>query len=317
MTQTERNGSPAPWFPTWRGEASAWECDELGHLNMRHYPAKAEEARQFFFAHLGLPDAFRARAPSTVQARRIEVRYLAEARPGARLHIETGLVELGETTAVLLHRMLHADGRPAATLREEVSHIYRRTGAAFAWPRRLRERAEVVCLPQGARAGAGRGLVPLPVRAPNREALEALGADPIARGVFRADEANAQGRVRAMALFGRVSEGVGGFARAWPDIAAAHRRGEAHINGVLLEIAFYFHRRPEPGQAFEIWSGVARAGTKVRTLVHNIVDAATGESFASAEAVAALFDLQSRRIVEPDAGAMAELRANVVEGLTP
>ena len=28
----------------WRGNANTWECDELGHLNVRFYMAKAQEA---------------------------------------------------------------------------------------------------------------------------------------------------------------------------------------------------------------------------------------------------------------------------------
>ena len=47
------------FMKTWAGECSAWECDGLGHLNMRHYLTKAQQARQMFFIHNGLHDAFK------------------------------------------------------------------------------------------------------------------------------------------------------------------------------------------------------------------------------------------------------------------
>ena len=54
---------------TWAGECAAWECDELGHLNMRHYVGKFSQARAFLFIQLGLVNAFKARALSTVRVK--------------------------------------------------------------------------------------------------------------------------------------------------------------------------------------------------------------------------------------------------------
>ena len=69
------------FLKTWAGECSAWECDGLGHLNMRHYMTKAMQARQMFFIRAGLHEAFKADAFSTVRVTDFHIKYLGEARP--------------------------------------------------------------------------------------------------------------------------------------------------------------------------------------------------------------------------------------------
>ena len=54
------------FMKTWAGECSAWECDGLGHLNMRHYMTKTQQARQMFFIHNGLHGAFKKNALTTL-----------------------------------------------------------------------------------------------------------------------------------------------------------------------------------------------------------------------------------------------------------
>ena len=210
------------WLESWRGEAVAWECDELGHLNMRHYIAKAREARQFLFIHLGLHHGFRLGAPSGVHSKTVETCYLREARPGARLSIRSGVTRLGEVDAEVLHVMEHADGSRAATIRETVVHVARRTGEPFPWPRRLREAVELVDGSDAKPRGLPEGTVP---NAPARATLERLGASRVGAGVFRADEADVFGRVMPHSVQGRVSESVGNFRGGWPE---AFRPGGAY-----------------------------------------------------------------------------------------
>ena len=42
----------------WVGGVNTWECDEMGHLNVRHWVAKSMEALAGLAAALGMPDAF-------------------------------------------------------------------------------------------------------------------------------------------------------------------------------------------------------------------------------------------------------------------
>ena len=307
------------WIESWRGEAVNWECDELGHLNMRHYAAKVEEARQFLFIHLGLAHAFRPEHPSTVRTRGLTLCYLKEARPGARLSIRSGVVELGETSATLAHVMEHHDGTPAATYLETVDHIYLPDSRTFPWPARLREawtsaKVEPECRP--------RGLYNVAVKAPTLSQLEAMGAERIGAGVFRANEADGFGRLRPMAYLGRWTESVGNFHTGWPEmygdegLYAQYRTGEARLSGVLLELRVHIHREAEPGQAFVALTALTRAEVNTRNFIHHLVDPVSGRSYASAEATSALIDLQARRLVKTEPDMLDTLRARLVPEMT-
>ena len=39
-----RRSGMTEWATLWQGTANAWECDEMGHMNVRFYAAKVEEA---------------------------------------------------------------------------------------------------------------------------------------------------------------------------------------------------------------------------------------------------------------------------------
>jgi len=178
-----------PMIKTYAGEAVQWECDELGHLNMRHYMGKVQQARQFFFLKLGLTQSFKIDAASTVRPKRFTIRYLKESRPGARIFIETGLLSLDENSAELVHIMTHMDGQVSAAITETVEHIYLRTGHAFGWPKRAIEHAQDYRVPRPD-ISLPRGLPPsnLAPLAPSKATLIAHKAVPIGRGVFQPAE---------------------------------------------------------------------------------------------------------------------------------
>jgi acyl-CoA thioester hydrolase len=53
----------------WRGGVAAWEADEMGHLNVGFYVAKAMEALAGLAAELGMPRAFAPAAEATLVVR--------------------------------------------------------------------------------------------------------------------------------------------------------------------------------------------------------------------------------------------------------
>ena len=137
--QRRRKPLMSEMIETYRGEALAWEADELGHMNMRYYFAKSAQARAAFFGQLHLPSAFKARALSTLVATRQHIKYHKEVRPGVGMAIKTGILSLSETDIVLVHMITQSPQKLAATVVETLSHISVRTGRAFAWPKRVHE----------------------------------------------------------------------------------------------------------------------------------------------------------------------------------
>ena len=294
---------------TYAGEAVNWECDELGHLNMRHYMTKVHQARQFFFINLGLVNSFRADADSTVRVSEFTIRYLKESRPGARLRIETGLLSLGETEAELVHIMTHFDGTISAAITEKVDHIYLRTGNAFAWPSRVKSAAEsklaerpAAALPRGL---PDENLAPL---APRRDVLIEHGATQIGAGVFQPAEFDIFGAVTPHAILGRVTESVGNFYALWPEIHDGLYSGGT-TSGALLELRCHIHNRATAGEALEVYSSVQGANPYTRQAAHHLVDPVSGESWASLTGSACLFDLETRKLIKTPKDQVARLNA--------
>jgi len=300
---------------TYAGEAVNWECDELGHLNMRHYMTKVHQARQFFFIHLGLHNGFRADADSTVRVRDFTIRYLKESRPGARLRIETGLLSLSGNQANLVHLMKHFDGTISAAITETVDHIYLRTGQPFKWPSRVRDAAKKWRVERPA-ATLPRGLpkesqTPL---APSKMDLETLGAAHIGAGVFQPAELDVFSCVTGQALLGRITESVGNFYALWPEIHDGLYSGGS-ISGALLELRCFIHHHATAGEALEIFSAIQSANPYTRQAAHHIVNPITGQSWASVLASGCLFDLETRKLLKTPHEQVEALNARAITAL--
>lgn len=74
----------------WGGGVNTWECDEMGHLNVRFWVAKALEGLGGLAARLGMPRAFSTGAEATLVVREKHMRFLREARAGAALIMKIG-----------------------------------------------------------------------------------------------------------------------------------------------------------------------------------------------------------------------------------
>lgn len=301
----------------WRGAVNAWACDELGHMNVRFYLAKASEAVANLAEAAGLNPVQRPDASATLIPRDIHIRFLAEAHPGAPLFIEGGLLAHDETTATALLVMRHAgDGRPAASFRIVMGHASPKNGRDFPWPRRFAARADSLHadLPEFA-APRGLSLVTGPTSASLARA-DTLRLAAIGCGRFGAPEMDGFGWLRPEFFLGRISDSVVNFATAFPEEWAMHaeRNGE-RLGSALLECHIRPHRWPRTGDGFVVRSGLKSAGPRVRNLVHWVLEPATGLPWWSMEGVAAPMDLDTRRMRDVPQHVQAKLAAACIEGL--
>jgi len=271
---------------TWTGEAEAHECDALGHLNMRHYLYKAQQARQMFIMMLGLPSAFTSGHPSSVKFMDAHIQYKAESRPGELLRIETGLLEITDNSMRLLHVIRHLSGAVSASIIEKVEHVYLPTGASFAWPKRVKEAAQSykVDIPNFA---APRSLDPLiDNKIPTQTELESWGVKAIGRGVFQSREEDMFGRIMGAAVLGRASDCVAHYKGGWPE-AHDEKWAKGNVMGILLETHFACLKPMKAGQPFLFYSAIKSVNKRTRNLVHHMIDPFTGLALARMEAVAA------------------------------
>ena len=144
-----------PGVEIWRGGVNTWDCDEMGHMNVRFYVSRAMEGLAGLAAELGLPHAFSPYANATLVVREQHIRFLREAHAGAALHMLGGVIAISDTEARLLQLLVHtATGQLAASFQTTVAHVTPREGEAFAWPGVVHRRAEAlkVAVPPQAQA---------------------------------------------------------------------------------------------------------------------------------------------------------------------
>lgn len=306
-----------PGVEIWRGGVNTWDCDEMGHMNVRHYVVRAQEGLIGLAAELGLPGAFSPHANATLLVKEHHIRFLREAHAGAPLTMLGGVIEMSETDARLLQLLIHpATGELAATFQTTVIHATPREGQPFPWPRIARERAEalMVEVPEKARARS----IDLSPFAPTASLAraDALKLPRIGLGGLLPTDCDVYGRMRAEQFIGRVSDGIGAFIHPFRDLVVEHAEHRPQrMGGAVLEYRIAYLAWPRIGDRIDIRSGLVGTDARTMRVVHWMLDPATGEPWGTSEAVAITFDLDARKVVPVSDAARAALARFEVPGL--
>lgn len=313
----KRVSETPPPLETWRGCCNAWDCDEMGHMNVRHYVGRWSEGLAALAASLGLPRAFAAEASDTIIPVDQHIRFLAEARAGDPLAMRAGVLAHGETDATIYQELRHADGRLAATYVTRVQHVDAVELRPFAWSQRTRPLlAQFACKAPAESQARSIALDAVPAADASLARAEALGMPTTGRGLVQRSELDAFGRARPDLFIGRISDAAPNIFAAWRAEAAQAAGGGERFGGAVVEYRVVYRGWPRDGALIEIRSGVVEVAEKFQRLVHWALDPVSGAAYATAEAVALTFDLRTRKAVAPDAARRAALAERIVPGLT-
>ncbi|MEO8811662.1 MAG: thioesterase family protein [Caulobacteraceae bacterium] len=309
---------PATPLEVWRGGVNTWECDEMGHMNVRFYVARAMEGLVGLAAGFGLPGAFRANASATLLVREQHIRFMREALARAPLHMTAGVLDLGENEARILQLLYHSNtGEIAASFVTVVAHVTARDERPFPWSQRTRALARTLAavVPPGA-GPRGLGTAPATSRADGTLADE-LGLMRLGAGAIGPEECDIFGRMRPEVFIGRVADNVPRLAGVFRDPAAAVAPDRpASMGGAVVEYRLLHTAWPRAGDRFEIRSGMAAVDARTQRLVHWMIDPASGRAWGSAEALAVSFDLATRKVVEIGDADRTRLARFIVPGLS-
>lgn len=301
----------------WRGNANAWECDELGHLNVRGYAARAMEAAADLAERLGMHEAGSPRATAILSPRRMHIRFSAEVRPGAPQVIEGAVTGRGEhwLEAALIMRNA-ATGSVSAGFRLILDHMSPRSRRTFPFPRRFDAAIDTLA-GEAPPETAPRGLpAKLRTGAPTPAQAASMGLEATGRGRIRAGDVDVFGRMRPELLLGKVSDSAVHFSRGFPELWAAHAAGDASKVGVaLLECRIDVYAYPRAGDGYVMRSGLIAAGEKVRRLIHWLYDPSTGAPLWSVEGIACGMDLETRALLPASGPTLAALESAVIPEL--
>ncbi len=296
----------------WRGSVNTWECDAMGHLNVRFYVARAVEGLVGLAGALGMDGAFRAGADTTLLIKEQHIRFLREARPGAALHMLAGVASMGDDEARVLQLMIHSlTGELAATFQTVISHVTGREGRAFPWSTRTLARARTLMMVVPDRA-APRSVSLAPVRcAANLADADRMGLVRLGSGAFGANDVDSFGRMRPEIFIGRVSDGVPRLREVLGDPGDQ----PANVGGAVVEYRLIHLEWPRAGDRFEIRSGLVGLAGNAQRIIHWMLDPVSGRAWGSAEAIAVRLDLQARRMIPMDETARSVASAAIVPGL--
>lgn len=301
-----------PMLEVLRSGVDLWDCDQMGHMNVRHYFGRVRDGLHGLALELGLPlDELRA-AGQRLEVRTQHVRFLGEMRVGTPYTVWAGVLDASrEALRVLFEIRFVGEPRLAATSVVELELVQLSDGARLDWPAAALERAGqyTTQLPEHGRI---RGVSSGPARpAPGYAQAVSLGMVGASLGPVRAADCDADGRMTESAFMGRIAEGIGHFFRR---IQPSGIRPNG-IGGAALEYRFVYHQRPRPDDVVEVRSGLMGMSRKAFQLCHWIFDRRTQQCLASSEAVAVSFDLSTRKSVEIPDATRALMQTHVLDGI--
>ena len=302
------------------GSANTWECDEMGHLNVRFYVRRAMEGLGLLALRLGMGGIFRTDARATLTPLDQHIRFLKEVRAGAPLTMVGGVLEWSVDGGVIYQELRHGDGTPAASFRTVVAHASPKSLMPFPWPKRMHADLEALkCALPAHGAARSIDLSVVPAIATLSRA-DSLGIQQVGAGIVAPEDCDGAGRMRPELVIGRVSDAVPNLLSGWRTAvgkAAAHADGQPLAAGAaVLEYRLAYRRWPKIGDGVVVGSGVIDVQAKTHRLGHWLLDPLSGEAWATCEAVAVVFDLKARKAIAPAAAQRKALEALIVPGLT-
>ena len=295
-----------------RSSVTPWECDQMGHLNVRHYFGRANDGVALLLAELGLGPARLRKDGAVLRASDQHVRFVRELRPGTAYVMRSGVVA---ATADLLRSYQELSIKPnndlSASMQTETALIDVASGARRSFPEHLAKlslpiRSEIP--PHGEPRGIPRDA---PKPPPTRKQAIDRGLIGAFLGPVQPEDCDAYGVMREAGMMARVSDGMAHFFMALRDGPRPHGLG-----GAALEYRFVFRTWPRRGDLLEVRTGLKSVGKKTSNFCHYIFDVETGECAATAEAVSVSFDLQTRKSVEIPDDVRTAMQQHVIAGLS-
>lgn len=303
----------------WRGLANQWDCDEMGHMNVRVYVEKAMEGLAVFAAAIDMPHAYRLNTPSTLLPVDQHIRFMREALPGQPLTMIAQVLEVGESDAVIYQEMRHHDGVPAAAFRTRINHAEAKLGKPFPWSARSRSALESL-MGAAPRETAPRSIDPTgplrPLDEATLAAAEAVNAPEIGLCAVPPAHCDLNGRMKAEWHLGRISDSVPNLLHDWRRRVAEAAGEGVRAGAAVLEYRLVYRRWPRAGDRLSIRTSLGEMDEKTHSLIHWVMDPEAGLPWATAEARAATLDIDRRKLIPAMKAQMAELARLAPPGLS-
>lgn len=304
----------------WRGSVEAWECDEMGHMNVRFWVRRALDGLMLMATDLGCARAFASEATASLLPVRQHIRFLKEARQGVPLFFRGGVVSLSETEVTFYGEIIHSlDGAIGATFLTTMAHVEAKTGKAYPWPERASALAAGMKVDVPSHGSPRSIPFDTPTTLFDSATLLARGFQQVGLSAVRIEDVDVFNRLYPEGMIGRVSTGVPNLMTAWREETTAELSAQdgqpRRAGAAVLEYRLDYLAWPSAGDFVAVYSGVADVAEKTNTLKHVLTHPITGEVFCICEAVAVTFDLVARKVIAIPPQARAKLEARLIRPL--
>jgi len=299
--------------PLLRSSVQTWECDDMGHMNVQFYVAKANEGLTVLAHHMGFGPTQARAAHAVLLPREHHIRFHREQRPGAPLTLEGGITGRdGDVLKVYEELTNSASGTVAATINADVILADAETRQPMALPGVMDE-AIANMMTDVPQHGQPRGLtMGPPVGTPTLAQAEEMGLVYTWQGVVKPSQCTPQGFMSQQHFMGLVSDSI-------PNLLSQtrgdDRSNDPNIGGAALEYRFVYRSWPRERDILTLRSGLKQVGPKTYTWAHWMFDLETGKAVATAEAVAVTLDLVARKAIGIPDAMRAHLESQLVEGI--
>jgi acyl-CoA thioester hydrolase len=312
------SANPKTMREYWRGSAEAWECDEMGHMNVRYWVRHCLDGVMVLAEDIGCGGAFATGATATLVPTRQHIKFMREARAGAPLFSRGGIVSLTETEITFYTEIVHTfSGEIGATFITTLAHIDAKTGKTFPFPARVaslsdKHKVEIPAHGQPRSISLDGDLASGTI-----ETAVATGFRFLGQAGVRNDEVDLFDRLYPEGMIGRVSNAMPNFLAKWREDATAEMTqidGVARTAGAaVLEYRLDYLAWPSMGDMTLVYSGLTVVSEKSITLRHWLLNPLSGEPWCVCEALAVTLDLQARKIIANPPRAKAALEAMVIK----
>jgi acyl-CoA thioester hydrolase len=296
-----------------RSSVQTWECDQMGHMNVQFYVAKADEGLAALAAALGLSARAQGSDRAALIPREHHIRFHRELRPGAPFAMTAGILAAKSEGLIVYQEMTNVvTNAVAATFvaRAEWADAAVRGGLPLPVIAVAKAGALGVDLPEH---GKPRGLdMEPPRRAPSLKEADAMGLMTTFRGTVQPEHCDAHGYMLMRHYMGRLSDAI-------PNLIAQTRgedRSSGTTGGAALEYRFVYRMPARDGDLLVVKSGLKSVSAKTYVWSHWLFDGESGECFATAEAVAIAMDLATRKAIEIPPAMRAHLEGLIIPGIS-
>ncbi|MPY95959.1 MAG: thioesterase [Acidimicrobiia bacterium] len=131
----------AEWMECFRGVVYPWDCDHLGHMNVKGYTGMFDQAAFHLQHRLGLGPKDLVEAGETAVDAQHTVRFLNEQLAGSLIVVDGALTKLGTKSFTCTYRMHNVESDEVAATTEIVSvYFSTATRSSMEIPAALRAR---------------------------------------------------------------------------------------------------------------------------------------------------------------------------------